>query len=124
MVAKIEQNRRRSWATSRILPLRSGQSRPKAGCERKGFIYGQAPNPFFSLEAEWAALLPREDVPHITLRLVIGYIALTRRAISVKDHLLPQYTESVLLGNRYFRRSNHTLSILDRLTFQADHVVV
>ena len=33
-----------SWATSRILPLRSGQSRPKAGCKRKGFIYGQALN--------------------------------------------------------------------------------
>ncbi len=31
-----------SWATSGILPLRSGQSRPKAGCKRKGFIYGQA----------------------------------------------------------------------------------
>ncbi|MGA2734411.1 MAG: hypothetical protein ABSG35_17690, partial [Syntrophobacteraceae bacterium] len=44
LVAKIEQNRRRSWATSRILRLRSGQSRPKAGCERKGFIYGQALN--------------------------------------------------------------------------------
>jgi hypothetical protein len=24
--------------------LRSAQSRPKAGCERKGFIYGQALN--------------------------------------------------------------------------------
>ena len=33
-----------SWATSRNLQLRSGQSRPKAGCERKGFIYGQALN--------------------------------------------------------------------------------
>ncbi len=31
-----------SWPTSRILPLRSGQSQPKAGCKRKGFIYGQA----------------------------------------------------------------------------------
>ena len=42
MVARIEQNRRRSWATSRILRLRSGRRRPNAGCERKGFIYGQA----------------------------------------------------------------------------------
>ena len=46
MVARIEQNRRRSGATSRILRLRSGQSNPKAGCERKGFIYGQALNHF------------------------------------------------------------------------------
>src|SRR5208283_6193711 len=51
-------------------------------------------------------------------------IALTGLTIPVKDHLLPQYAESVLLGNRYIRFSNYTVSILDRLTFQADHVVV
>ncbi|MGO8942981.1 MAG: hypothetical protein ACLQJ7_04835, partial [Syntrophobacteraceae bacterium] len=38
-----------SWPTSRILPLRTGQSRPKAGCERKGFIYGQALNSLFTI---------------------------------------------------------------------------
>jgi len=42
LVARIEQNRRRSSATSRILRLRSGKSRPKAGCGRKGVIYGEA----------------------------------------------------------------------------------
>jgi hypothetical protein len=46
LVARIEQNRRRSSATSKILRLRSGgKSRPKAGCERKGVIYGQALSP-------------------------------------------------------------------------------
>jgi len=38
LVAKIERNHKRSWVTSRILRLRSGQSGPKAGCENKGFI--------------------------------------------------------------------------------------
>jgi len=42
MVARNGQNRGRSWAMSRILRLRSVRSRPKAGCERKGLIYGQA----------------------------------------------------------------------------------
>ena len=36
-VAKKEQNRRRNWTTPEER-LRSGQSRPKAGCEHKGFI--------------------------------------------------------------------------------------
>ncbi len=45
LVATIEQNRRRSWTTLRILRLRSGRSGPKAECEHKGFIYGQALNP-------------------------------------------------------------------------------
>ena len=30
--------------TSRVLRLRRGQSRPKVGCEHKGFIYGKALN--------------------------------------------------------------------------------
>ena len=43
LVARIEQNRRRSSATSRILRLRRGKSRPKAGCERKGVILRTSP---------------------------------------------------------------------------------
>ena len=43
---KVEQNRRRSRATSRNLRSGSGKSRPKAGCEYKGFIYGQTLSPF------------------------------------------------------------------------------
>jgi two-component system, OmpR family, phosphate regulon sensor histidine kinase PhoR len=42
LVATIEQNRKRSSATLRILRLRSEQRQPKAGYERKSFIYGQA----------------------------------------------------------------------------------
>ncbi len=85
---------------------------------------GGQTNPLFSSEAGWAGWLHRGRIPQRTLRPAIGDTGLTRRTIPVKDHLLPQYVKSVLLGNRYFRLSNYTVSILDRLTFQADHVVV
>jgi hypothetical protein len=40
MAVTIEQNRKRSSATLRILRLRSGQRRPKGGCEHQSFICG------------------------------------------------------------------------------------
>jgi len=42
LFATIEQNRKCSSSTMRILRLRSDQRRPKAGCDDQNFIYGQA----------------------------------------------------------------------------------
>src|SRR5208337_3660750 len=64
------------------------------------------------------------SAPRRTLGLGIGPIPLTPRTIPLEDHLLPKYVESILLANRYLRFPDYAFGILNRLTLQADHVVV